>query len=115
MGQLMDFLKGDRALLEAIHGKSIIEQLEESVTIIRGNRSTTNKNVGTRFHRHGDRRMNVKESEVRWTPNYQSYFSAGDDSEPYCSSCDEELDTSWTFCPYCGRKLIAVYDEDSCL
>ena len=61
-----------------------------------------------RFHRQGDRRMERFEAEVYWTPCYPSYLSAGDEAEPYCSRCDEELEEGWHYCPSCGNKLVIV-------
>lgn len=59
-----------------------------------------------RFHRQGDKRIERLEVEVAWSPAYQSYFSAGDDSEAYCVNCDENLECDWSYCPNCGGKLI---------
>ena len=110
MEHLMNLPEEERELLEALYGKSI-EEVFRDVVSFRGNRSTTSKSIGTRFHRHGDRRLNIEESEVRWTPAYQSYMSDGDDSEPYCSNCDEGLEMEWSYCPSCGRKLVTVYEN----
>lgn len=46
-----------------------------------------------------------KACAVGFTPAYQSYFSAGDESEPFCRVCDEMLEEYVNFCPYCGQKL----------
>lgn len=115
MGHLMSLIEGDRALLNAIHGKSISELMEDSFALkdvveISRSRPTNFKNVNSRFHRHGDRRIDVEKSEVRWTPAYQNYFSAGDESEPYCSNCEEALSGGMKFCPSCGQKLISIFE-----
>ena len=65
-----------------------------------------------RFHRHGDKRVERLEVEVSWTPSFQSYYSVGDESEPYCSNCDEELEDGWYYCPGCGSKLVTIRNCD---
>ena len=65
-----------------------------------------------RFHRQGDKRIESPEVEVFWTPSYQSYFSAGDDAEPYCSNCDESLQVDWHYCAYCGGKLVTIREDE---
>ncbi|WP_440896267.1 zinc ribbon domain-containing protein [Amphibacillus sp. Q70] len=50
-------------------------------------------------------------AEVYYTPAYQSYFSAGDESEAFCSNCDEYLEDGWNYCPMCGAKMFEYYDE----
>ena len=65
-----------------------------------------------RFHRQGDKRIERAEAEVFWAPAYQSYFSAGEEAEPYCSNCDELLETGWRYCAFCGDKLYTLRDVD---
>lgn len=43
---------------------------------------------------------------VAFTPSHQSYDSSGDESEPYCPACDQELEDGWDYCPCCGVELI---------
>lgn len=42
---------------------------------------------------------------VCFTPAYQSYFSAGDEAEPYCPTCEEMLEDGMNYCPDCGQRL----------
>ena len=50
---------------------------------------------------------------VRYTDSYQSFYSAGDESELYCLNCDESInDEVWNYCPNCGAKLIYVEDKE---
>lgn len=46
---------------------------------------------------------------VRWTPAYQSYYSAGDEAECYCPVCDSDV-VEDDFCPTCGQAL-KYHDE----
>lgn len=48
---------------------------------------------------------------VRWTPAYQSYYSAGDEAECFCPVCDSDVveDDNY-FCPTCGQAL-KYHDE----
>ena len=41
------------------------------------------------------------------TPAYQSYYSAGDESEILCPNCEEELgiENQIKYCCECGQKL----------
>jgi len=45
---------------------------------------------------------------VGWTPAFQSYYSAGDEAEPYCLCCEAYLEDESVenYCPKCGRYLI---------
>lgn len=43
--------------------------------------------------------------QVLWTPTHQSYFSAGDEAEPYCGRCETYLQDDFKFCPGCGSSL----------
>ncbi|CUB28335.1 hypothetical protein [Bacillus cereus] len=47
----------------------------------------------------------VEIAKVEWTPSHQSYFSAGDESEPFCSKCEKYLGDDFNYCPDCGCKL----------
>ncbi len=47
----------------------------------------------------------VKTVKVQWTEAYQSYFSAGDESEPFCDNCETFLEEEFNYCPGCGSKL----------
>ena len=44
---------------------------------------------------------------VLFTPAFQSYYSAGDEAEPYCPTCDRDLrDVDYcNYCPDCGQAL----------
>lgn len=43
---------------------------------------------------------------VGFTPAFQSYISAGDESEAFCPTCDcMPLEDGTNFCPYCGQRL----------
>lgn len=46
-------------------------------------------------------------TKVIETPAYQSYYSAGDESEVLCPNCEEELDidNQTKCCCECGQKL----------
>lgn len=44
--------------------------------------------------------------KVRWTPAFQSYYSAGDEAESFCPVCDEEVEEDQdNYCRICGTKL----------
>ncbi|WP_002145547.1 hypothetical protein [Bacillus cereus] len=47
----------------------------------------------------------VETVNVQWTPAFQSYHSAGDESEPFCDKCEKYLDIDFNYCPDCGSKL----------
>lgn len=48
---------------------------------------------------------------VRWTPAYQSYYSAGDEAECFCPVCESEvIEEDDYFCPTCGQAL-QYHDE----
>ena len=48
---------------------------------------------------------------VRWTPAYQSYYSAGDEAECFCPVCDSDVvEDDDYFCPTCGQAL-KYHDE----
>jgi len=49
--------------------------------------------------------MTNKITKVDWTPAYQSYFSAGDEAEPFCYNCEFYLEDDFKYCPGCGHKL----------
>lgn len=36
---------------------------------------------------------------VGFTPAFQSYYSSGDEAEPYCLVCDEMLEDDMNYCP----------------
>ena len=46
-----------------------------------------------------------KSMKVGYTPAYQSYMSAGDESESYCLSCGSKVDEDDHFCRDCGQAL----------
>jgi len=54
-----------------------------------------------------------------YTPAYQGYYSAGDESETLCPNCEESLDEwdwdckQFKFCPVCGQRLMRLdeYEE----
>jgi hypothetical protein len=48
---------------------------------------------------------NLEIVKVQWTPAFQSYFSAGDEAEPFCDKCEQILEDGFKFCPQCGSKL----------
>lgn len=59
----------------------------------------------------------INRNEIKplyFTPAYQSYYSAGDESEILCPSCRCNLDDydienkEFRFCPKCGQKLMSV-------
>ncbi|WP_412675672.1 zinc-ribbon domain-containing protein [Bacillus mycoides] len=43
--------------------------------------------------------------KVQWTPAFQSYNSAGDESEPFCVECETYLQDDFKYCPGCGSRL----------
>lgn len=43
---------------------------------------------------------------VAFTPVFQSYYSAGDEAEPFCPHCEDELEDGWAYCPTCGKGLL---------
>lgn len=46
-----------------------------------------------------------KMAKVEWTPAYQSYYSAGDEAEPFCYECEFYLEDDFKYCPGCGSEL----------
>lgn len=46
-----------------------------------------------------------------WTPAYQSYDSAGDEAEPYCSNCETYFNDDDTYCSGCGRWIDWYFHE----
>lgn len=46
------------------------------------------------------------EGYVGWEPSFQSYFSAGDEAEPYCVNCETYLEDDDVYCRKCGVKLL---------
>lgn len=46
-----------------------------------------------------------KPKKVLFTPAYQSYFSAGDESKPYCPECGEYVEEFANYCSDCGQRL----------
>lgn len=46
-----------------------------------------------------------KTVKVQWTPAFQSYYSAGDEAEPFCDKCEQILQDGYKYCPVCGGKL----------
>ena len=55
---------------------------------------------------------------VKHTEPYQSYYSAGDESEALCPDCECSLDDydwetrQFSFCPECGLKLKTREEEE---
>lgn len=43
--------------------------------------------------------------EIEFTPAFQTYFSAGDEAEPYCPACGHDIDEEDKYCKHCGQKL----------
>lgn len=43
--------------------------------------------------------------EIEFTPAFQTYFSAGDEAEPYCPACGHDVNEEDRYCPACGQKL----------
>lgn len=89
--------------------KDFLDLLLENAVKVNKNRKIYSKK--SRFHRQGDKKEIVPESLVLWTPAFQSFESCGDESEPYCSTCDNELDMNWDYCPNCGAKLFQIITD----
>lgn len=65
----------------------------------------------TRHKKCGTRKQYRKIGQVLYTPAYQSYFSAGDEGEPYCGNCDYSLEDGNAFRPSCGAFLVTTFED----
>ena len=46
-----------------------------------------------------------KKTRPVYTPAYQSYHSAGDESVSFCEECEMYLSEDYKYCPECGCRI----------